>query len=341
MHQRTETEIMQNWQGDRTTPLVSICTITYNHESYITKALDSFLMQKTSFPFEIVISDDCSTDENAKIIQTYIDKYPTIFNANLRNVNVGMRANGRENLKSARGEYIALCEGDDYWTDSLKLQKQIDILKKYKDINICFHKAKKIDMRNQAVFEIGQYLDHDGIIPIEDIILKSQGQIPTASLLFRKHVAENYIQFQQNRPWLEVGDIYICFFGAKHGGAYFINSPMSAYRHYAVGSWSNIYKDDSKKKIRTSNARIRSYEELDILEKNRFTRSFKQANKKRVLSIIKDSHISYLDKILFTLKHKRYFSRNEKIAYFGLVLIPIASHLPKKFLKKLLQFPVK
>ncbi len=135
---------MQNRKGDIATPLVSVCTITYNHEKYIVEAIDSFLMQKTNFPFEIVIDDDCSTDDNAKTIRGYADKYPNIIKANLREKNIGMVANGMENLKRARGEYIALCEGDDYWTDPEKLQTQTDEMRKHPNINLCFHSADEV-----------------------------------------------------------------------------------------------------------------------------------------------------------------------------------------------------
>lgn len=344
MIQKTEQEIMRNWTNDRGTPLVSICTITYNHEKYIEKSLDSFLMQETNFSYEIVISDDCSTDNNAKIIQNYIDKYPNIFNANLRTVNVGMGINGRENLTSARGEYIALCEGDDYWTDKNKLQIQVDILEKNTEVDMCFHKALKIDMRNKKELEIGAYSNDDSVISIEDIILKTNGQIPTASTMFRTNILQDIIDFRDKRPWLVVGDIYMHFFGSKRGGSYFINKTMSIYRHYSEGSWTAAHKDNYKNKIMHTNIRIKSYEELDALENSHFTLAFKQANKKRILTIIMSKDIPYIQKIFFTLKHGKYFSFSEKTGYYGLVLIPYSSYLPKgiyKSLKKLLHIPSK
>lgn len=114
---RTEKEIMQHWEGDLETPIVSICTITYNHEKFIEEALDSFLMQETNFPFEIVVDDDCSPDATAEIIKKYMQKYPNIMNVRLREKNVGSMQNFLENMQRAKGKYIALCEGDDYWTD--------------------------------------------------------------------------------------------------------------------------------------------------------------------------------------------------------------------------------
>ena len=96
MIDKTEQEVMKNWKGDTEIPLLSICTISYNHEKYIAEALDSFLIQETDFPFEIVIDDDCSPDGTANIIEQYIEKYPNIINANLRKINVGMMKNFTE-----------------------------------------------------------------------------------------------------------------------------------------------------------------------------------------------------------------------------------------------------
>jgi len=113
-------------------PLVSICCITYNHENYIRDAIEGFLMQKTSFPIEIIIHDDASTDNTAQIIKEYEDKYPDLFCNIFQNENQWSKGGGsiyaRFLYPQARGKYIALCEGDDYWTDPLKLQKKVDFM---------------------------------------------------------------------------------------------------------------------------------------------------------------------------------------------------------------------
>ena len=107
-------------------PLVSIASITYNHEKFIAQAIDSFLMQETDFDFEIIIGEDCSTDDTLKIIKEYKAKYPDIIKLITSESNVGMMTNFIRTLEACSGKYIALCEGDDYWTDTLKLQKQVN-----------------------------------------------------------------------------------------------------------------------------------------------------------------------------------------------------------------------
>ncbi|MBB1429364.1 glycosyltransferase [Pseudoalteromonas sp. SG43-4] len=125
---RSESEIIRSWCGAFENVVVSIACITFNHESFIENAIISFLMQKTDFPFEVLIYDDASTDKTASIIKKYAEKYPSIIKPVLQTENQfsrGVKVNPKFNFSRAQGEYIALCEGDDYWIDSKKLSKQV------------------------------------------------------------------------------------------------------------------------------------------------------------------------------------------------------------------------
>ena len=128
--------------NDKSQILVSIVCITYNHESYLRRALDGFLMQKTSFAYEIVLAEDCSTDGTRKICEEYAAKYPEIIHYIYRDHNVGYNENEYEAMCAARGKYIAYCEGDDYWTIPDKLQKQVDFLESHPDYSICWHRCE-------------------------------------------------------------------------------------------------------------------------------------------------------------------------------------------------------
>ena len=123
-------------------PLLSIVTITYNHEPYIRKCIEGILMQQVNFTMEFIIAEDCSTDGTLAICKEYAEKYPNLIQLITSENNVGVIANERRAMKAAKGKYIAFCEGDDYWTDQLKLQKQVDFLEEYPDYSVTFHRCK-------------------------------------------------------------------------------------------------------------------------------------------------------------------------------------------------------
>lgn len=128
--------------NDKSQILVSIVCITYNHEPYLRQTLDSFLMQKTSFAYEIILAEDCSTDGTRKICEEYAAKYPDIIHYIYRDHNVGYNENEYEAMCAAKGKYIAYCEGDDYWTIPDKLQKQVDFLESHPEYSVCWHRCK-------------------------------------------------------------------------------------------------------------------------------------------------------------------------------------------------------
>lgn len=142
-----------------TKPVVSIISLTYNQEKYVRECFEGFLMQQTSFPFEVLVYDDASTDTTPEIIRQYADKYPDIFKPTLYKENNYSRGLGYvglyDGIKNAQGKYVAYCEGDDYWTDPLKLQKQVDFLDSHPEYEIC---ANEIRIKND------RYKHLDGLL---------------------------------------------------------------------------------------------------------------------------------------------------------------------------------
>lgn len=143
MTDRAQEEIMHSWRnkGDC---IVSVVCATYNHENYIEQAIKSFLSQKTSFPFEIIIHDDASTDGTQDIIKKYQKKYPELIHPIFQTENQYSKGNFKPLFYAAgyaRGQYIALCEGDDFWIDNEKLQIQIDCMLENPDVDFSFHSA--------------------------------------------------------------------------------------------------------------------------------------------------------------------------------------------------------
>ena len=130
-------------------PKVSVSMLAYNHEKFISKAIESVLMQETEFDVELVIGEDNSPDNTREVIDSYVAKHPDKIKALYRDNNVGARQNGIEVWEACQGDYIAYLDGDDYWTDPLKLQKQADFMDKNPGCTICFTKAESIVLEGE------------------------------------------------------------------------------------------------------------------------------------------------------------------------------------------------
>ncbi|WP_345976628.1 glycosyltransferase [Sulfurimonas sp. HSL3-7] len=210
--------------------------LTYNHEKYIAQALDSVLMQKVDFKYEIVVGEDCSTDRTRTILLEYKEKYPHIFKLILHEKNVGAAKNIQAVDRACRGEYIAVLEGDDYWTDPHKLQIQVDEMRKYPDCHMSFHPALEVweDKRRKNQIT-GRQAEGNRVFTTREIIKGGGSFCPTASLIFKRDVFDNLPQWFYEAP---IGDYFAQIFGSLHGGALYIARPMSVYRRNAPGSWS-------------------------------------------------------------------------------------------------------
>lgn len=219
---------------------VSISCITYNHEKYIEQAIQSFLMQKTNFKYEILIHDDASTDSTTKIIRSYHKKYPDIIKPILQEENqLSKRLENLEykyNFTRVKGKYIALCEGDDYWTDPYKLQKQVDYMEANPKCTLCTHSVNIVDAQNEQNLGIIRPYQSNGQINAEKFILGGGMFIGTNSILFPKKEIKEMPQWYFDAP---VGDYPLQVFLASKGYAYYIDEIMSSYRANVNGSWSN------------------------------------------------------------------------------------------------------
>jgi glycosyltransferase involved in cell wall biosynthesis len=260
-------QILAGWQSDQGIQ-VSVCMLTYNHSPYLRDALNSVLNQKTTFGFEILVHDDASTDDTQAIIREYEQRYPQIVKPIYQTVNQytqDINPSVRYNYPRANSPFVAICEGDDCWTDEYKLQTQVDLLNAHPDINLAFHQAHRLhylDIFANALI-IGDYGRQDGIIPFNDILFRTRGMVPTASCMIRQCAKERLMQFMQERPYLTLGDLYFQFFGSEPNGALYIARPMSLYRYGTEHSWSRRVKGDIDYKFRHEKAMLRSYIDLD------------------------------------------------------------------------------
>lgn len=209
-------------------PLVSISCITYNHAPYIKEALEGFVTQRTDFPFEVLIHDDCSTDGTTDIIRKYATEYPDIIKPMYEEIN--QYSQGKPigtvvwNYPRASGKYIAFCEGDDYWTDPLKLQKQVDFLETNPEYGLIYGKVKELD-QTDGIFK-GSFGGNSE--SFEKLIVANT--IPTPTVLIRKDIIDSYISQGLNNAKYLMSDYPMWLFAAATSKIKFIDMELAVYR---------------------------------------------------------------------------------------------------------------
>jgi len=247
-------------------PLVSICCICYDQEQYIRQALDGFVMQQTSFPFEVVISDDCSKDGTRKVIAEYKGKYPELIRDISPENNKGSMSNWLYVQDCARGRYVAICEGDDYWTDPLKLQKQVDFLESHPDYSMCCHGATVLNETKRKIDSGCERMTTREYFP-EDAF--PTWQIPTASIVYRREPVMAYpIVHQQD---FMAGDVVLILRCMHVGRVWGFAEHMSVYRMNPGGMTSQEENMISRlKTCRHYEALMVNFPQLDKTYCNRY-----------------------------------------------------------------------
>ena len=220
-------------------PLVSICSITYNHAPYIRQCLDGFLMQETNFKYEIIIHDDASTDGTTEIIKEYAEKYPDLITPIFQSENQyskGLRGfYAKFVFPRAKGKYIALCEGDDYWTDPLKLQKQVDFLEANPEYVMCTHHFCTYNQENGDFGEDWNLnFTEDFTFDLDFFIKRDCWITQPLTLLFRL-CSLNLCEYSQ---YPNAKDVTLIYHILKKGKGIFFKDNMGIYRCHYGGIWS-------------------------------------------------------------------------------------------------------
>lgn len=209
---------------------VSVIVITYNHEKFIKQALDSILMQKVNFKYEILIGDDASTDNTPEILKEYKDRYPDIIRLYLNTVNLGATRNAYNLLKAAKGIYLATCEGDDYWTDKNKLQIQVDFLDSHKEYIGCCHKFKIVDEYGHEYKIWLRWINFKSIFSLSDfngLYLPSQPTTFVRRNIFIDKSFDYSFIYKINKM---ICDRTLMLFFLTYGKFFLFEDRMSAYR---------------------------------------------------------------------------------------------------------------
>jgi len=225
-------------------PKVSVCMITYNHENYIREAIEGVLIQQCNFDVELIIANDCSTDKTDKKVQNIIHNHPNSSWIQYTNhsQNKGMMPNFIWAMQQCKGKYIALCEGDDYWTDPLKLQKQVDFLEANEEYVLCFHQVNILKTNGEIVDDFITKVP-ENYETLETLALLGN-YIHTPSVVFRNIIKEFPFEFEQS----PIGDYFLYMMLSQHGKLKCLHEEMAVYR-YGVG----IHSTKDKFKMAKSN----------------------------------------------------------------------------------------
>lgn len=287
---------MENSKTDsQQLPMVSICTTTYNRGKYIGQAIESCMMQKTNFQFDMIICDNCSTDNTVAVIESYIQKYPGKIKLLKADKNYGLMINYIKSIEAGTGKYIADCDGDDYWTDEYKLQKQVDFLESNPDFVMCFTNTMQLNTatgkQNPAKEHIWDVATTSELLTYNSIGLKDYpndihcpGHV--SSIVFRN----NILKFPDWYKDCYINDEPLFLMLSKYGKAKFLNEMMTVYRMTPTG-----YSSFDFSHLRDWKGRIHFYKKIDEFFDGQF---------KKEIAIVKRGYNLKISKFYF--KSKQY-----------------------------------
>ncbi len=323
----------QRWP-EGTIPLVHTRTMTFMHENYIRDCIEGILMQKTTFPVQVLIHDDASTDKTAEIVKEYELKYPRLIKAYYQKENSHTKPDKRERrtlfMKWRIGKYEAICEGDDYWTDPLKLQKQVESLENTQGCLVCFHPAKKINNygkdTHQIMGEIRPKSETETIISAKEVLNRGITFMPTCSLMIKKSFYDS--------PRIKAfflshsGSLFTKLMPAIDGkGALFINKTMSAYRVMAKGSHSERVKNDPELALTYVLEVNKAFDACNQLSNFVYSNDIQKIKSKRLFNFLVSSKLNPAKKKALYSDQRHLLSARQKI-----LLLPVVNNLYKHLL---------
>lgn len=266
---------------------MSVICITYNHERYLRDCLEGIVGQRTTFPFEVIVHDDASTDGTTRIVREYASRYPGVVIPYVEGENrYSMGVEGLEtiSLPPVRGRYVAVCEGDDYWCDPLKLQAQHDYLEVHPDCSLCVHAVRVFDEEIGRFREVLRPADGERDLSVEEVIgSRGARRIGTCSLFFRNSSEPLPPAF---RDW-GVGDTPLLIWQATRGAVHYLDRPMAVYRANASGSWTLSMRDRDRNRAATRRI-IDGFERADRFTRGRYHEAFRSIEALHRLTLCED-----------------------------------------------------
>ena len=285
---------------------VSVCMVAYNHADFIGKAIESVIDQETDFVVNLVIGEDCSNDSTRVEIEKYLERYPSRIQMITSAINVGAQNNFVRTFHACTGRYVALLEGDDFWIDKQKLQKQVDFLDSHPEYAVCAHNLLVVDDKGNSEGT----LVHNGPRTDSYNLLEMAGgnMLATASCLYRNSftAGPNPSGFPEWFQTVKIGDYCLHMLAARHGMVKYFPDVMGVYRVHGGGAWSQEtqfsqtimlfealhqlrqeFTDEIEKKLM-----LQQFQYLKIITDSDPTKfdAFLQSHKKQIISLISDDY---------------------------------------------------
>lgn len=280
---------------------VSVICLAYNHEAYIRDALEGFVMQQTDFAYEVLVQDDASTDRTAQIIREYEKKYPDLIRPVYQRENQrSQRADMMEAFlyPKVRGKYIALCEGDDYWTSPHKLQRQYDALEQHPEVDICAHASWILYADGKK--EISICAAEDALLRTEQVIAGGGSYVNTNTLMYRAALNRCIPGFRKKFDY----DYTLQIHGSLRAGMYYLREPMSVYRACTADSWSDRVSRNVQAKIKHHREMLKMLDCFNCDTNHRYREPVEQAQ------YIYKRGLAFLEKDISWIREERLYKES-------------------------------
>ncbi len=266
-------------------PVVSVLMLAYNHGPYLAQAIEGVVMQETSFPIELLIGEDCSTDNTREIALNFQRRYPRLVRVITSAANVGAKANSLRLFQASRGEFLAFCEGDDYWTAKDKLHRQLAVFDSRPEVTICAHRSMQLDTASGRIMPMRRSSERARDYSLADVILGGGGFLATASLVLRRTALCPMDDWFLRCP---VGDYPIQIWASSVGVCHSLADVGCVYRRGVPGSWSSSVEGDVDVSWRNTAGIIAMLEEFP---RKSGRRDIEWAVRQKVRSILRQFHL--------------------------------------------------
>lgn len=307
---------------DRKNIKVSVLTTAYNHGPYIVKCIESILCQKTDFTFELIIHDDASTDGTAETIRKYAEKFPDVITAICQTENQYSKGVDVYSfiLPRAHGKYLAVCEGDDYWCNENKLQKQVDWMEAHPVYSACVHNTKRVDLKNgEEKIWFSTVEDQD--LQFEQLLEGGSSCYHTSSLLMRADVDVP----EMMREIRSFGDYPLALSLALQGKIRYFADVMSVYRYFTPGSWSMGQSRSSEARIQRCKDNLRLMQIIDEITDHKYAEITEKVSLRQQFCINEESGLYH------NLKRGELRRLYQKLPVWRRINIAVKQYMPEMF----------